>query len=358
MFLEMYDRHLITIFMILLFSIVLWPRKRFKNTDNSYFWITVISCFLLVIEDITEVWVSGYPSLRLLRILISVLGYNFRSVAAVGLLFVIVRPEKRKFVLWIPCLVNLLVCCTAFFTDIAFGYDENYAFYRGPLGYVAFAVPALYLMMILWITFKRFSEKNNVRRGILPICAVFCAIAALGDVLYGGTHLNEAIIISCVIFYIVLYSFDSRRDALTGLLNRQAFYDDCISFDKRIGAVISIDMNGLKELNDTKGHQAGDAALAKIGECLRNAADQNAMTYRMGGDEFLMLFLSEDEKSVINTIERIRKSVSEHGYSVSAGYSLQRGHDSLTETIKESDVRMYEDKSNYYRSAGKDRRKR
>lgn len=131
---ELFHNHFTTIVLLILFSILLWPRKRFKNTENIFFWITVISCFLLVVEDIAENWVSGYPSLRLLRIFISVLGYNFRCVAAVGMLFVIVKPEKRKFTLWIPCLIHLAVCCTAFFLGYRLWLRRELRVLSGPSG--------------------------------------------------------------------------------------------------------------------------------------------------------------------------------------------------------------------------------
>ena len=59
---------------------------------------------------------------------------------------------------------------------------------------------------------------------ITPVCAASCVAAALADAFVGGTRLNEAIMISGIFYYIFLYSNDSRKDALTGLLNRRAFY--------------------------------------------------------------------------------------------------------------------------------------
>jgi hypothetical protein len=48
-------RHWVTIFTILVFTIKLWPGKRFRNTETKYFWLTVLSTLILVIEDIIEV---------------------------------------------------------------------------------------------------------------------------------------------------------------------------------------------------------------------------------------------------------------------------------------------------------------
>ncbi len=55
MLLDMFYRHLVTLFLILLFSIKLWTRKSFRNTETRYFWLTVISCLMLVLEDTLEV---------------------------------------------------------------------------------------------------------------------------------------------------------------------------------------------------------------------------------------------------------------------------------------------------------------
>ena len=358
MLMDMILRHFVTIFLIILFSIILWPRKKFKNTDNRFFWITVISCFILVLEDILETIASKDPSMRFFRILFSVIGYNFRTNAVLGLLFVIVKPEKRKPYLWIPAIINLLVCCTAFFSGVAFGYDENYSFYRGPLGGIVFIVPVLYLLSLLWVTFRRFSNRNGIERFVTLTCAVFCLLAAFMDTVRGGTSLNEAIMISSIFFYIVLYSQDNRRDTLTGLLNRKAFYDDCTIYGRNVYAVASIDMNGLKTLNDTKGHDEGDKALTKIGECIGEVIDRTSMGYRIGGDEFVILFFNDMEDEIIETEQQIKENVAKCGYSVSIGHSLRESNIELDEAIKISDKRMYEDKARYYSTSGVDRRKR
>ena len=298
MLLDLLMRNLVTLFMIPLFSFKLWSRRAFKDAETKFFWITVLSCLILVAEDILEGIASMDRSLRLWRILLSALGYNFRTTAAVGLLLVVVPPEKRQFRLWIPNLLLIPICLSAFFTDIAFGFDENYVFYRGPLNYVAFAVPIIYLLLILWNVIRNFSEKNGKEKYIPPTCALFCLAATAADATVGGSHLIEAIMISSIFFYIVLYSHDNRRDTLTGLLNRRAFYDDCINYQSSVTAVASLDMNGLKELNDDHGHLAGDQALISIGKCISDAVGRNIQAYRVGGDEFILLaFSGNAEKS-------------------------------------------------------------
>ena len=356
MIFDMLHRHWVTIFAVMLFCIKLWPKKRFRNAETKYFWVTALSCLFLVVEDAFESISSTDPSMRLLRTLLSVLGYTFRSTAALGLLLVLVPRTKKKLIYWIPSIITLAVCSTAFFTDIAFGFDESYAFYRGPLGYVAFAVPIVYMLLSLWIVFKNFSEKSSLERYTMPVCVIFCLSASLLDVLYGGVRTNEAIIISSVFLYLVLFSNDNRRDSLTGLLNRQAFYDDCNLYGKKIGAIASLDMNGLKMLNDTQGHQAGDKALKTIGDCILKLADERTLAYRVGGDEFLIMFLHAEENVISDTIKKTEISVAQAGYSVSTGYALRSGEESIDDTYRRSDDLMYRAKAEYYRSKGQKQR--
>ena len=357
MMLDDIPRHLVTLFLIILVSVMLWKQKN-RDAERKYFWLTVISCLILMLEDELEAYTAGDPSLRFWRILLSSIGFTFRSVAPMGLALVAVPKEKRKPALMIPCLVTLAVCCTAFFTDIAFGFDEDYAFYRGPLGYVAFVVPYFYLLVILVNAYRRFAEVKGVQKYLIPGCALFCVAASLSDVLHGGIRVNEAIMISSVFFYLILSFYDNRRDPLTGMLNRQAFYSDCAVYDNEITAVASLDMNGLKEMNDTYGHAAGDEALVRIAACLRSAEGRDLATYRIGGDEFVLLFFRAKNQAVAEAAERIRDRITEAGYSVSVGYTSREDGRDLEETIRESDSRMYADKAEYYRQSGIDRRKK
>ena len=90
---DMLIRHMVTLFLILLFSILLWNQKSPRDAEQRYFWLTVLSCLMLVLEDSLEIITSEDPSLRFWRTLLSVLGYTFRATAAVGLLLVIVPRE-------------------------------------------------------------------------------------------------------------------------------------------------------------------------------------------------------------------------------------------------------------------------
>jgi diguanylate cyclase (GGDEF)-like protein len=127
---------------------------------------------------------------------------------------------------------------------------------------------------------------------------------------------------------------------------------------RNISAVASIDMNGLKTLNDTKGHAEGDRALTVIGRCLNEVSTRNIIPYRVGGDEFTILFADQGEETVRKTLERLKESVAAAGYHVAVGYTMNRGGGSLDELLRDSDQNMYKDKAEFYQQKGHDRRTR
>ena len=198
--------------------------------------------------------------------------------------------------------------------------------------------------------------QKKAERWLLVFRALGVIGAALVDVLLAGRHLNEAIMIGCIFILFYLRSHDNYLDPMTSLRNRFAYYDDSENLNRNISAVASIDMNGLKKLNDTQGHTAGDQALAEIGRCLCEISDRNTIPYRVGGDEFVVLFVDASMEKAEKALEQARADILRAGYSVSIGCAEKEKNQSLEEALHESDLRMYKEKAEYYRISGRDRR--
>lgn len=109
------------------------------------------------------------------------------------------------------------------------------------------------------------------------------------------------------------------------------------------------DINYLKTLNDTVGHEAGDQLILTVAESIRNVCNEADSAYRIGGDEFVMIMRGADEKVVAKKIREWKqilkalKGNSEYEISVSVGYAYGEGKD-LDAIIHEADQRMYESK--------------
>ena len=360
MFAEFLDRYFITIFLILGFSMKLWSSRGVSGKTLRYYWLTLVSTVILIAADSLEIWTQMNPDMRFWRILFSVIGYVMRPAAALSIALIVYPAERRPWVLWIPFVLNLGIYCTAFFTpSIAFGYGESYNFMRGPLGYSVFVVSFFYIAFSVWMTWRRFRDKDHTHeRYILYLCAVACLAAAILDMKTEGTHLNSAIVISSIFLYMFRRSMDTNRDSLTKLLNRMSFYEDCARYENAVSAVGTADMNGLKTLNDVVGHEAGDTALREIGKSLTEINNKNILAYRTGGDKFALLFLRQPENTVHTTMEKLKGTLRAKGYSVSTGYAMRGGRSvSVQELTRGAEENMYAEKATFYAGNNHDRRK-
>ena len=151
------------------------------------------------------------------------------------------------------------------------------------------------------------------------------------------------------------YSF---HDAMTGVGNRRAirvFEDEELDTSRSYG-IIMCDLNGLKNVNDTRGHEAGDELIKTAVACLAKVfGTQNV--FRMGGDEFAVYAYEESKEGFERLIVKLNSALSEKGVRMAIGYSFAEGGDpDYKDRMLEADNRMYEEKRKFY-SEGNDRRK-
>ena len=154
-------------------------------------------------------------------------------------------------------------------------------------------------------------------------------------------------------------TFDARHDALTGLYNRSAILEYLgknISQSRRQKAQLAvsfIDVNDLKKTNDLYGHEAGDDLLKGLAEVINLSIRNGDFAARIGGDEFLIVFVNCDGKCANDIMERIQASYGEMGlsktgkdWSLSFGCTqLQHETDDVDSIIERADSLMYEHKT-------------
>lgn len=147
------------------------------------------------------------------------------------------------------------------------------------------------------------------------------------------------------------------RDAMTGLYNRRGFEKNINNFfdDRQLKtpiAVASIDMDGLKFINDTYGHSAGDDAIKAISDCIAKAVGKKEMAARMGGDEFAVVLVLNDPGRIGQFIRNLRNHIkaanNEHKYpfplSASIGTCEVTAWEDLLECMNKADKAMYLEK--------------
>ena len=155
-------------------------------------------------------------------------------------------------------------------------------------------------------------------------------------------------------------------DQMTGLQNRRAYEEKLLELEKAPPpdyCVIMADINGLKAANDSIGHHAGDELITGTSECLSAAFEGVKTIYRIGGDEYCVIMTGPEEKAR-QCLERLEELVlhwkgryNDRLY-LSTGIASNSGHDGIEAVTTEADKKMYECKGNFYKSYGRDRRKR
>jgi diguanylate cyclase (GGDEF)-like protein len=141
-------------------------------------------------------------------------------------------------------------------------------------------------------------------------------------------------------------------DSLTGLGNHRAFHEDLereIARRERSGSsfsIVMLDLNGLKRINDTLGHQAGDASLRALGECLRATMRASDAAYRIGGDELMVLLPDERSWGAFAFAQRLLREASVHrsGVTFSGGVAEAIDRESADTLVRRADLALYEAK--------------
>lgn len=158
----------------------------------------------------------------------------------------------------------------------------------------------------------------------------------------------------------------SNTDELTGCLNRRAYEDDInnkLSWTDKF-VYVSMDVDGLKMVNDTMGHAAGDELIKGAASCMTRCYGENGKVYRIGGDEFVAIVFAGDEEFAQLKKNFDKKIASWHGKHVSSmvissGYvfSDEKKWDSVYDMAKVADRKMYDEKNKHYETKGLERRR-
>lgn len=208
-------------------------------------------------------------------------------------------------------------------------------------------------------------ESSSVNRWMVGISvperAAFASSAAVNRLL----TLFNAVEVSLLLIYLIWIMRSTHkeveekqelaeRDALTGLRNRYCYEKNLpgyVSHCKDSLTCIYADANGLRELNNTKGHQAGDRMLKAVADAL---SSQYTDAYRIGGDEFVAFALDEAKEETRRKVNAVNRILAEKGYEVSVGICRQRMPVEMDNLVQTAERYMYQSKKRRYEQQGKD----
>jgi diguanylate cyclase (GGDEF)-like protein len=233
------------------------------------------------------------------------------------------------------------------------------------------------------------SKSHNSSRLILMCGVTFMAISLFGYIIaavlhqyigFANTPIISAIMPTGVMFFVFMqllnyfvymtHSFAQKKeyaaltkiayiDNLTGLPNRVSCDERLVTFNKseKNFCLLSLDLNGLKEVNDNAGHPAGDKLLKSFADTLKAVIGDLGVCTRIGGDEFLVLIEKttpiELDKRLVKLDQELLeldKKVPDVNHSVSYGYAFRdETEDGDTHSVfMLADQRMYDYKRAHY----------
>ncbi len=160
---------------------------------------------------------------------------------------------------------------------------------------------------------------------------------------------------------------NALRDKLTGMFNRREYENVLLKYKNREMeeslCFVSIDINGLKQVNDTLGHSAGDELIKGVACCIKQVFESYGKVFRIGGDEFSAIIFT-DKNQIENIIKDFKETLKKWSEKnniyvyVSLGFAFKKEyHNSdINELSKIADKKMYENKVEYYQDGKHNRR--
>lgn len=326
-----------------------------KTVRRMY--VLILEVFLLSIIVYVEFVLADIGKYRVLRTVLMAARYSATPFIISQVIYTLVK--KQRWFVFIPAMLLALIDFISIFSGIVFRIDDENQFSRGALGYLPFVIAGLYCIFLIYMLYKR-SNKQSIE--IIPI--VFLSVALGSGLIFPfifGSNYSQIFCTTIAIALFIYFVFSilqmTKIDPLTGLLNRQAYYADIKRNPEDITAVVSLDMNGLKAINDNEGHAAGDEAIVTVALCFIQSLRRRQSCYRVGGDEFVIVCRRNTEDEVKGLSNRISNHIADTKYSCSIGYSYsETGAASVDELLKRSDEMMYAEKAKHYQNSGIDRR--
>lgn len=337
----------ITVLGILLYANIFETDHHTKR--KKYFTNLLTVCFILSIVDlVTYFRIDWLKHSTLLAILFSIT-YVFSfliQLAFAEYLYVYIseKIETKKWPFISIRVYSVLLCAVSIYTCLTgkLFYIENGMWYPGEFEttyYLLYFISLLYLLFILVINAK----KLGLHDFIASFLFAFLPLVSTAVATITGYNLAVSLLaIDSLLIYIMLEAdkedtliYWSNYDELTGLFNRRAYEKDLNEMKNKPIAndlvYIIADVNGLKQVNDTLGHDAGDELIIAAGNVLKRSFGEYGKVYRIGGDEFVAIINADENKlkalketleSEINSFEgKIVESL-----SISIGYASKKHH--------------------------------
>jgi diguanylate cyclase (GGDEF)-like protein len=360
----------LNVFMVILLSIIFgyacYKFDRKERAIRLFFELIVANILILVLEILSVVLNSSHnTSFINAHKLVDMLGFLLApAVPIFAALYIYKRTNEyikisrnKFFWLSIPVVLSGILSLGSLHFNWIFHITSENVYERGPLFFISPLTIFFYYLLNLLFLYENRKKLNKEELCILSLLSLITVVMSIFQLKY-FVYLTiwNSMAISIVVNYIFILHSQTKIDPLTGLGNRLA-YDECLGAFRRknnpVLAVLNIDLDDFKSINDLYGHHEGDNVLRAFATELKAVFEGNGMAVRVGGDEFMVL-MRENRREVleqlvwqfIGRIDAVNASGSQP-YQIKFSYGLtafDHTYGTVDEMIRYSDRCMYDDK--------------
>ena len=240
------------------------------------------------------------PGLRWLHLGVKVLELTIAHFVAVEFLRALDAEKRARQLKWLLIVLGAVEVAAAPFGLIV-AFDANNVYVHGELYWIYVAVYFTAALVFIWEGVC-FSRRNQAAGGnIMALILVFFASGVAMRLCNRQIRADYPCLAFAVMFTYLYYSgVVQNADALTGLRNRRG-YDSQLSHLRRPAILLMMDVNRFKAVNDQFGHQYGDRVLQTIARAMQRAYGREGRCYRIGGDEFCVIFDGSQDQARTRT---------------------------------------------------------
>ena len=322
---------------LLILCTLVYENDRINTGKRKIFYLTYVLIFTASLAEWVGVYISGITGIPAVCLrIVKCIDYILTPIAGAALVGQMRLRNVWTKILNVVILFNTLIQLVSFFTGWMTIVDEKHYYHHGPLYniYIGEYVIVLLLVIILFLNYgKNFRKQNRLS---IYLVMVFMLVGIIMQEGLGKDVRTSylAMTIGATLMFIHLTEYSQQKkddelleqriqiktDALTGLLSRYAYL-----------VAFSIDINGLKRVNDTLGHEAGDELICGAAACIKNVFDEVGSCYRTGGDEFIVLASMSKNEAVkcVQDIENLTKNWTGSlvdSLALSVGYAVLEEH--------------------------------
>lgn len=360
----------VNIFMVLLLASIAvhagFKLDRKEQDHRAFLRLLLLTIVILILEMISVLLSSSeYINFMFAQKLVNVAGFAlapFVPICAILYVYKITNKYQkidRNKLLWlsVPLVINSIISLGSWSFFWIFGITNENSYVRGPLFLVSPLTSYFYYIVCLLVVYDNRKKLSKEEVFILSLPVGVPAVLSFFQ-LYFFVFLTiwNSVAVAVVINYIYLIYRQTKIDPLTGLSNRIA-YDEYLKRLHRKNnialAVITIDLDDFKSINDVFGHHEGDNVLKLFARMLEDAFAGKGVPIRWGGDEFIVLVnehKSEIVEKYVTTLDEKIEAYNKNGYKpyqIKFSYGMtifDSTYNNVYELVQQSDKLMYEKK--------------